>query len=138
MYKEIYLVDDEELINTIHSFMFRKLGLEDNIRSFTNPELALDQLRFRENPEERVLVFLDINMPEMTGFEFLEFLYLEKLPDTIDVVIISSSVNPEDAKKAITFPKYVKGYLNKPLGINDMERFLRNERTPGSFVPKHA
>ena len=41
MYKEIYLVDDEELINTIHAIQFRNLGLEDNIRSFTNPELAL-------------------------------------------------------------------------------------------------
>lgn len=138
MYKEIYLVDDEELINTIHALMFRKLGLEDRLRTFTNPELALDHLRFRENPEESILLFLDINMPEMTGFEFLEFMSLEELPQTIDVVIISSSIHPGDNKKVTTYSKYVRGHLDKPLTISDIKRFMGNELTMQNLAPTHA
>ena len=132
MYKEIYLVDDEELINTIHALMFRKLGFEDKLRSFTNPELALDCIRFRENPEERILLFLDINMPEMTGFEFLEFMYLEKIPPTIDIVIVSSSIDEKDNKKAATYTKYVRGYVNKPLASSDIAKFLGIEQAISS------
>jgi len=135
MYKEIYLVDDEELINTIHALMFRKLGLEERLKSFTNPELALDYLRFRENPEERILLFLDINMPEMTGFEFLEFMTLEKLPPTIDVVIVSSSIDTKDQIKSTTYSDYVRGYVSKPLNLRDLDQLLSGEKTfPNSIA----
>nr|WP_321413612.1 response regulator [uncultured Allomuricauda sp.] len=136
MYKEIYLVDDEDLINTLHALMFRKLGQEEKVRSFTNPELALDYLRFRENPEERILLFLDINMPEMTGFEFLEFMYLEKIPPTIDVVIVSSSIDEKDSKKAATYTKYVSGYVNKPLSSSDIAKFLGIEQA--AYTPTNS
>ncbi|WP_421801267.1 response regulator [Flagellimonas sp.] len=125
MYKEIYLVDDEELINTIHAIQFRNLGLEDNIRSFTNPELALDNLRFREDPSEKVIVFLDINMPEMTGFEFLEFMRLEQLPSFIDVVIVTSSDKMDDVIMAKKFKEYVLGFVEKPLKKEDIQKYLK-------------
>ena len=127
MYKEIYLVDDEELINTIHTMMFRKLGLEDKLKTFTNPELALDCLRFRENPEERILLFLDINMPEMSGFEFLEHLSgLYENHDLIEVVLLTSSISPEDIKKGNTYP-LVSRYITKPLKSKDLIENLQND-----------
>ena len=119
------MVDDEELINTINALQFRKLGLEDKVKSFTNPEWALDNLRFREESPEKIIVFLDINMPEMSGFEFLEFMYLEKFPQTIDVVIVTSSISEDDLKMSKKFKKYVRGFVKKPLKMEDIQKYLK-------------
>lgn len=124
MYKQIYLVDDEELVNTLNTIHFRKLGLEDKIKSFTNPELALDDLRFRQDQFQRTLIILDINMPEMTGFEFLEFMELEEFPTNNEVLIVTSSQAEQDKDQAATYAQYVKGFISKPLRLQDIEDFL--------------
>ncbi len=121
MYSEIYLVDDMLLINVQHQVLLRQIGLEDGVRSFTNPEEALDELRFKVEKQEPILVLLDINMPEMTGLEFLEFMILENFPQTIDVVIVSSSNFEEDRILAEQYPQYVRDYVTKPLTIQSLK-----------------
>lgn len=130
MYKQIYLVDDENLVNAINSIHFRQLGLEDKVRSFTNPELALDDLRFREDTSQRTLILLDVNMPEMTGFEFLEFMELEEFGTNNEVLLVTSSDSPEDMETARQFAQYVKGFITKPLHIEHLEAYLQQAGTP--------
>ncbi len=125
MYDEIYLVDDEDLVNAVNAIHFRKLGLEHKLKSFTNPELALDDLRFRNNPHKRTLILLDINMPEMTGFEFLEFMELEGFPKTNEVLMVTASENQEDKTRAETYFTYVKGFITKPLRTKELEAYLQ-------------
>ncbi len=115
MYDTIYLVDDMPMVNLFHEITLRNIGIEKDIRSFTDPEKALDDLRFKNWHKKRALVLLDINMPVMTGFEFLEFMVLEKLSESIDVVIVSASNATEDRELAGSFPQYVNDYLPKPL-----------------------
>jgi len=129
MYSEIYLVDDMEMVNLMHQVLFRYLGVEDKIKSFTNPEEALDDLRFNRSREETKLVLLDISMPEMTGFEFLEFMVLEEFPQNIDVVIVTSSNEPADKILAEQYPQFVKGFMQKPLQLENLKEILAGTYT---------
>lgn len=118
------MIDDDELVNTINAIHFRKMGLEDKVRSFTNPELALETLRFRNNPGQKTLILLDINMPEMSGFEFLECMVQEDFPISNEVLIVTSSDSEYDREKAIAYSRYVKGFISKPLKVEYLKPFL--------------
>lgn len=125
MYSKIFLIDDMELVNLMHHVQLRRIGMEDRAISFTDPEEALDHLRFQKTNSEPILILLDINMPVMTGFEFLEFMVLEKFPSHIDVVMVTSSISEEDRTLAETFPQFVKDFVSKPLRAEKLEELIQ-------------
>ncbi len=124
-YSKIFLVDDCSATNLYHQVMLRRFGIEERVHTFTDPELALDELRFNVKEDERVLVLLDIQMPEMDGFEFLEFMQLEELSTLIDVVMVTSSTSDTDRALAKRFPDYVMDYVNKPIRAEAVSGILK-------------
>ena len=121
MYSEIYLVDDMEMVNVLHQVLLRELGLEEKVKAYVNPEEALDELRFNASKLQPILVLLDVSMPEMTGFEFLEFMTLESIPQNIDVIIVTSSEAEEDKLLAKQYPQYVRNFITKPIRLEDLQ-----------------
>jgi CheY-like chemotaxis protein len=119
----ILLVDDDEPTNFLNKMAVEELGCTNHIKIIPGAREALDYLTCAgqpaplnnecPNPE---IIFLDINMPAMDGWEFLQ--QYEALPDerksSIIVIMLTTSFNPEDEQKARNIPS-VKEFRNKPL-----------------------
>jgi CheY-like chemotaxis protein len=127
----ILLIDDNETSNFLNERLLRRMKLTDHILVLNNGKMALDYLeKISRQEQESVdtdlkpeLILLDINMPVLDGFEFLE-LY-GQLDSTfrqgIHVAMLSTSNHPQDTGKARDFKAH---YLTKPLTVEKMEGLL--------------
>jgi CheY-like chemotaxis protein len=114
----ILLVDDDHTSNFLNHRLLEKLDVADLLLEAHNGLEALALLRCycqESEPDCSVLVFLDLKMPIMDGFEFLEA--YQQLPAeeqrTIRVVMLSTSLNPKDVQRAQQYP--ITAFLSKPL-----------------------
>ncbi len=111
----ILLIDDDEPTNFLNKLTLEQAGCATHIRVAPGGQAALDYLRADEYPRPD-LIFLDINMPAMDGWEFLaqyRSLPEEKKADTI-VIMLTTSLNPDDEKRILAIPE-VSGFEHKPL-----------------------
>ncbi len=124
----ILLIDDDDAINFIHEWVINKVDCTEKIEMAENGMEALEYLKSTnagKHPQPD-LIFLDINMPRMNGWEFLEeYNKLDKSKKgKIILVMLSSSLNPDDLAKSKTISS-VNGYQNKPLTIELMQDILK-------------
>ena len=112
----IFLVDDDPINNLINRRILGKTGISDRIQEFLGGEDALEKITEVE-PDQTLLILLDINMPVLNGWEFLKK-YLELFPHRNDkIVILSSSIDFQDRQQANDYP-IVSGFLEKPLTLD--------------------
>ena len=123
--KKILLVDDDDATHYITEKVLRQSEAEVDLLKARHGREALDIVReVCQNEECPELILLDIKMPVMDGFEFLE--QLQKAADlsttTIRIVLLSSSTHYLDVAKAKEYP--VIGFVEKPLTLEKLSRFL--------------
>ncbi|NOS56543.1 MAG: response regulator [Cyclobacteriaceae bacterium] len=120
-YKTIMLIDDNEIDNLINQKMIEAASITENIYTHTGAKSAIEFLKNMEKMEvaDKVLpdiIFLDIDMPLMDGFQFLD--EFEKLtPATkakCKIIMLTSSINPQDFSRSKKYTN-VRLYLNKPI-----------------------
>ena len=129
-FTDVLLVEDDPITIMVCDRIMKMTFFAKNVTSCENGKIALDYLlKIRESGPTPKIIFLDINMPVMNGWDFLEdyvMKYSDRLPDT-KVVIVSSTVNPEDFSKANKY-HLVIDFINKPLTIEGMEELMENEQ----------
>lgn len=118
---KICLVDDDPIINFVTRKTIENNFKEIRIREFTSPSQALAQLK--DNHYTPDILLLDINMPQMDGWQLLEQLGTT-LPSHVQVYMLSSSIDPKDRSQASQYA-LVKGFFSKPLTTDQIERLLR-------------
>ena len=113
----IVLLDDDPITNKLHHMIITKHNKNRKVVPFDNPNLALEYLR-NHQPD---LILLDLNMPEIDGWKFLDLLKEYKI--NVDVVIISSTIDAADSNRAYSYPS-VKDFLMKPLTYDKIKHLI--------------
>jgi len=115
-YSKVMLIDDNSLDNFINKKLLESNGFTDETEAFESAEKALEKLKSSATDELPDVIFLDIMMPGMDGFQFLEA--FENLPTCTQqhcrVIMLSTSESFKDLNRA-NKNRFVKKFLNKPL-----------------------
>jgi len=124
----IFLIIDDSYIDRLVAGMLikRTFGVT-SVHEAINGKEGLNWLLTERIPQGNSLVILlDIMMPQMNGFEFLENFELldQSLKDKTSIIMLSSTLDHDDVQRAKKHP-YVKKLLSKPLPVNELKAFVR-------------
>ncbi|MEP6683208.1 MAG: response regulator [Parafilimonas sp.] len=124
------VIDDDAINNMICKLLIQRCFNEVNIKLFTEPEDALTAINFEYTKKGKMLstvLFLDINMPVMTGWEFLEVFknFNSSIQQQFTIFVLSSSIDYKDEEKAKSNP-LVAGFICKPLTAEKIMEMVSN------------
>jgi len=122
------LVDDDPTTNYLNRRLLQRLNVTAQVREAGNGQEALDLLATSctapDAPACPALIFLDINMPVMDGFAFLEMYQRRPLVQPpIVIVMLTTSLHPADVQRVNRLP--VAGFLTKPLTAEKIQQVLQ-------------
>lgn len=123
----VCIIDDDHIFIYGAKRLMRELNFCEHLSVYSNGQEALEELTLITNSGDPLptVIFLDLNMPIMNGWEFLEdFIKLPKPKDfKTAIYVISSSVDPRDLERIKTYP-LVKNYILKPMTSADLVTVL--------------
>jgi response regulator RpfG family c-di-GMP phosphodiesterase len=122
--KHIALVDDDEVINLVHSEVIKRIVQDVQLEIFQSGTQLLEYLK--DHDEQRLdVIFLDIRMPEMDGFEVLEKIgeMNPKASQNSRLYVLSSTLDERDLNKAKSNP-LVTDFIGKPLSFDVFRQLL--------------
>ncbi|MBN8571177.1 MAG: response regulator [Ignavibacteria bacterium] len=128
----ILLIDDDAICNAINKIVLNKKfaiekGCDIEIKAYIEPQKGLKYLEevLQIKSYEKIIILLDINMPVMTGWEFLEeFSKIRNNYNDVVIFILTSSVNQSDVEKA-SDDQNVTGFITKPLASENAEKLYQ-------------
>lgn len=126
--KPVFLIDDDRIFRRLTTRLIHHVAPEREVIEFQNGQEALNAFH-AISPPYPVLILLDLNMPVLDGWQFLEASapIRESLGEHIPIFIVTSSIDPQDQQRAQAHPDVVT-YLNKPLNASVIERLLKFQR----------
>lgn len=130
MIKKILCVDDDPITLMLYKMVIAKASLSETVIDAKNGQEALeyyDNLKSNNNSDFPELMFLDLNMPVMGGWEFLDNFIEEKYKpynEKTKIIVLSSTIDPKDIEKVKNYPIIID-FISKPI-TKEMLEELKN------------
>ncbi len=121
----LLVIDDDDINIFIIKKIVEKADLNINMVSKGNDQQAIAYIKDLIANQEQFpnLMLIDINMPIMNGWEFIEAYQMLNVQQNVDMYILSSSVYENDIEKTKSYP-LVKGFISKPLSIDRLKELV--------------
>jgi CheY-like chemotaxis protein len=122
----LLVIDDDDINIFIIKKIVEKTGYDINMVSKSNGQQAIDYLNDVISANQPIphLILIDINMPVMNGWEFVEAYQSLGIEQRVDLYILSSSVYENDIEKTKSYST-VKGFISKPLSIERLTELIK-------------
>lgn len=127
---KIFLIDDQEIVNFVHKRFLKLIDADLEAVDFKDSKEAIKAL----NEMKPELIFLDLNMPGLNGWDVLDFMKNEEI--RIPVVILTSSNSLADRAKAANYPN-VLTFEQKPMQKSNFESILHKLESVGPHEIKN-
>lgn len=128
MQLRIFMIDDDVIQIDIMEEYIELSGVDADSEFHSHSKAAIEELEQRADDQLPHVIFMDLNMPKMNGWEFLE--HVRQLATTKtwspSVYMVSSSVLESDLLRAKAIPE-LKRFLNKPIRLEDLKELLKKE-----------
>ncbi len=120
---KVCIIDDDPVFVFGTKKLIELSRFGSSVITFQHGREALDELVKLCSTPDRFpdIIFVDVNMPVMDGWEFLNELYSLPIPDSVNVFLVSSSTDPTDQEKAESI-KQLTGYIIKPFSVERLEK----------------
>lgn len=115
MKRKVLIIDDDPGVLFLHELMVTESGLDENPLVFCKANDALEYIKFKTCPKQLFLLFLDINMPRMNGWDFLDQLINNPAACRIKVIMVTSSLSFSDRAKAREYTNLIIDFWEKPI-----------------------
>ncbi|HEX6914394.1 MAG TPA: response regulator [Chitinophagaceae bacterium] len=131
----IFLVDDDKIYQFTAKKTLESMGLSGEVSVFSDGRHAIEYLRAHQHEITLLpdIIFLDINMPVMDGWQFVEAFEQLQLGKKVSLYMVSSSVDENDMKRSRQYA-VINDYIIKPVGRSRFEELLsltRNGESTG-------
>ena len=125
--KSIFVIDDDAIFVFVLKKLFLKMENNTPLETFSNGYLAIEVLKEKFSKNEKLpdIIFLDINMPMLDGWQFLDEVELLPFGDSLNVYVTSSTIDTTEIEK-VSLYKTVREFVSKPISLAELNRIIMN------------
>lgn len=129
---EVLIVDDDDMTVFLHQVYVKENEFHLDPKSFYNGKDAVEYFETYFNVDKHYCVLLDINMPILNGWEFMDHIIQKGMSKNVSVIILTSSINSADREKAKMYDLVID-YIEKPLSVEYLGKLKSTDRMKEYF-----